>query len=145
MASLETSILINRPVEEVFAFMTDLDTWPDWQTDLVEVKKTSPGPLAAGSTFTVVTLVRGREQEVKYAVTEFDPGNTISLRSPGNFTIEIQTIFIKADEATRIRRLTKLSASGRYKIFEPLAARWIKKQVESSYETLKEVLEETAG
>ena len=144
MASLEISILIDRPVEKVFAFVTDLDTWPDWQTDLVEVKKTSPGPLAAGSTFTVVTLVRGREQEVEYTVTEFDPGNQISVRSPGNFTIENQTIFIKADEITRIRRLTKLSSSGLYKILEPLVARWIKNQVESSYQKLKELLEEPA-
>ena len=47
MSSFETSILINRPVEEVFAFITDLDTWSEWQSDLVEVKKTSPGRGAA--------------------------------------------------------------------------------------------------
>jgi uncharacterized protein YndB with AHSA1/START domain len=145
MSSFEISVLINRPVEEVFAYVTDLDTWSMWQSDLIEVKKTSPGSLAAGSTYTVVTVVRGREQEVNYTVTEFESNNKIAASSPGNFTIKNQTIFIQVDEGTRIRRLTDISAGGIYKIFEPLGARLFKKQVESSYETLKELLEEPSS
>jgi uncharacterized protein YndB with AHSA1/START domain len=142
MSSFETSILINRPIEEVFAFVTDLDTWSEWQADLVEVKKTTPGPLAAGSTYTMVIMIRGRQQEVKYTVTEFEANSKITASSPGTFTLENQTIFIKVDQETRIRQLTKISSDGLYKIFGPLAVWRFKKQAESSYETLKELLEE---
>ena len=113
MSSFETSILINRPVEEVFAYVADLDTWPSWQSDLVEVKKTSPGPLAAGFTYTVVAIIRGWQEEVNYTVTEFEANNKITASFPGNFTIKNQTIFIQVDEEIRLRRLTDISSGGR--------------------------------
>lgn len=142
MSSFETSILIDRPAADVFAFVTDLDTWSRWQSGLVEVKKTSPDPLAAGSTYTVVAMVRGRIQEVKYTVTEFEANDKIFASSPGNFTIKNQITFLQDDEGTRLRRQTDISSRGIFKLFEPLVARWFKKQVESSYGALKELLEE---
>ena len=145
MSHFETSLTITRPVEEVFAFVTNLDTWPKWQSDLVEVKNTSPDPLAAGSTYTVVSMARGREQEVHYTVDEFEANNKITVSSPGTFNIDIQTTFTQVNEGTQVQVRTDITSGGLRKILEPLGERWFKEQTESSYGVLKGLLEEPAG
>jgi len=44
-------MVIGRPVEEVFAYVMDVSNWPKWNTYLLEVAKTSKGPLGVGTTF----------------------------------------------------------------------------------------------
>jgi uncharacterized protein YndB with AHSA1/START domain len=44
MTKLESSVVINRPPEEVFAFVTDFENSTQWMAELVEGKKTSEGP-----------------------------------------------------------------------------------------------------
>lgn len=145
MSSIESRILINRPVEEVFTFVTDLDTWPSCQSGLIEVKSTSEGPLKVGSTFTVVTMVMGRESEVIYRVREFEQDNKVVEISPGNFTIENLITFGRFQDGTEIHRVTELTTSGIYKIFLPIFSRTIRKQVEKSYSTIKGLLEEDSN
>ena len=43
MTKLEQSVVINRPTEEVFAFVTDIEKLPQWMSELVEAKQTSEG------------------------------------------------------------------------------------------------------
>jgi hypothetical protein len=121
--------------------VTDLDTWPSWLSGLIEVKSVSEGPLKVGSTFTIVTVVMGRESDVIYTVTEFEQDKKVVDISPGNFTIENLITFGRFQDGTEIHRVTELTTSGLYKIFLPIVSRTIRKQVESSYSTLKELLE----
>ena len=45
MPKIEMSIVINRPVEEVFAFLSDFENNPKWQATSVEARKISEGPV----------------------------------------------------------------------------------------------------
>ena len=51
MIRIETSIVINRPVKEVFAFLSNFENWPKWSPGLLENKKTSDGPISRGTTW----------------------------------------------------------------------------------------------
>lgn len=144
MSTYKVSLIIRRPVEEVFAFMADLDTWPQWRTGIVELKDVSANPLETGSSFTVVTQFRDRPMDVRYTVTEFEPNKSFTVRSPGNLTIEIQTTFEAIDEGTRIRHRSDLSSSGMFRIAQPVVARMLKGQVKDSYIALKKLLEAPA-
>ena len=83
----------------------------------------------------------GRESDVKYTVTEFEQDKKVVEISPGNFAIENLITFGRFQDGAEIHRVTELTTSGIYKIFRPLVARRSKKQVESSYSALKELLE----
>lgn len=145
MSRIESRILIDRPVEEVFAYMTDLDTWLGWQSGVLEVKNGPEGPLEVGSTFTIVIKVMGRESEVNYKVTEFEKDKKVVDRSPGNLTIENTITFGRLQDGAEINRVAELTASGFARIFLPIVSRTFRKQIESSYNTLKELLESDAG
>jgi uncharacterized protein YndB with AHSA1/START domain len=46
MRGFESSFVINRPLEEVFAFLANLENDAKWRREWVEAKNTSEGPLA---------------------------------------------------------------------------------------------------
>jgi uncharacterized protein YndB with AHSA1/START domain len=45
MVKIVASVLIDRPVEEVWKFVMDLSKLPKWNTGILEAKQTSAGPL----------------------------------------------------------------------------------------------------
>ena len=63
MIKIETSIVINRSIEEVFAFVTDVEKMPQRSAELLEAKKTSEGPVGVGTTFSAVAKFLGRRME----------------------------------------------------------------------------------
>ena len=50
MIGVESTVVINRPVEDVFAFASDQTNEPKWHTDVLEVHPASGGPVGPGST-----------------------------------------------------------------------------------------------
>jgi uncharacterized protein YndB with AHSA1/START domain len=50
MATLEISTVINRPLEEVFAFLSNPENGPKWSSGSSDVTMTSAGPLGVGAT-----------------------------------------------------------------------------------------------
>lgn len=49
MIDVEESVGIGRPVDVVFAFIADQTNAPQWQDGLLEVRRTSDGPLGVGT------------------------------------------------------------------------------------------------
>jgi uncharacterized protein YndB with AHSA1/START domain len=43
MAVVERSMLINRPVEDVFQFVADFENYPKWNHSMLECKRTTEG------------------------------------------------------------------------------------------------------
>jgi uncharacterized protein YndB with AHSA1/START domain len=72
MIKIEHSMLINRPIEEVFAFATDIDKLPQWNTLIVEAKKTTDGPMDVGTKIEIVNRLLGRQMKNTYEVTQFE-------------------------------------------------------------------------
>jgi uncharacterized membrane protein len=45
---VEESVEINRPLQEVFNYVSDVGNYPEWMAHVLEVRKDTPGPTAAG-------------------------------------------------------------------------------------------------
>ncbi len=73
MIRMETSVVINCPIEEVFAFVTDFEKASQWMSELVEAKQTSEGPVGVGTTFSAEANPLGRQAESIQEVTEYEP------------------------------------------------------------------------
>ena len=86
------AIIINRPPAEVFAWLTDFDTWPQWGGgNLVSMKQVSAGPLQAGSQLRQVNQTGRKPTETLVQVTDFVPDRTFGIERPnlrGTFTLE---------------------------------------------------------
>ena len=58
MATFEINLVINRPVEEVFAFISNPENQPRWRATTLEMSRTSSEPLGVGSIFKGTVLAR---------------------------------------------------------------------------------------
>ena len=76
------SVLIDRPAEEVWAFVTDLHNSPNWTRSGSELRQTSPGALQVGATVESVRRIAGREIKSQYVVvTEYEPNRLLSVET----------------------------------------------------------------
>ncbi len=73
MIKVEDSIVIKRPVEEVFAFVADQRNAPQWQQGLLEVRRITDGPPGIGTRHTVVRKFMGRRLETDQRVCGVEP------------------------------------------------------------------------
>ena len=63
MIQHEVTIYLNRPVEQVFAFLTDPDNLRTWQSNLIETERLTDKPLRVGSRFREVRQMGRRSSE----------------------------------------------------------------------------------
>lgn len=72
MAPITSVTEIARPPGEVFAYVTDPTTMPEWQKGCVRGHLDGP-TTRVGSKCTTVRMIGGREREVTTEITEYDP------------------------------------------------------------------------
>ena len=74
------SVVIERPLEEVFAFVADRENDALWAPVVTETRKTSEGPLSVGTTYEQSGRFLGRNLEMLFEVTEYEPNHKIGQR-----------------------------------------------------------------
>ena len=105
----EHSIDIHRPVEEVFAFLTDPDKLPTWQTTTVEVRRTADGPLSAGERFGEVHAALGRRLESTVEVAEYEPPRAFAIRMiDGAVPLDGRWTLERANGGTRLHFVSQV-------------------------------------
>lgn len=142
MIRIEHSVVINRPIEEVFAFVTDIDKMSQWALELREAKKTSEGPVGVGTTFSGVVQLLGRRMENNHEVTEYEPNRKYSFKTTsGPVPMEAESTFESVAGGTRVTILAEAEPGGFFKLAEPIFARTAQRQYETNLATLKDLLE----
>ena len=81
MPSVSFTGIIARPVEEVFAFVTDPAMHSRWQKNVVEAGVVSETPCVVGSVGREVRRFFGKHIETTYRVTVFEPGRRFVTES----------------------------------------------------------------
>jgi len=95
MPRIEQSIAIERPIDKVFAFVTDVAEYPRWISSIVEVTDIGVEVPAVGSTFTEVASFMGKKIETGKVVTLYEPPHRFSHKSvngpvPQEFTLLLE-------------------------------------------------------
>ena len=85
MPSVEESIVIDRPAEEVFAFVTSPENDRLWSSTAVERVREGDEPMGVGSRIRAVDKFLGRKVESTLHVTEHDPSRHSAIRIEGPF------------------------------------------------------------
>lgn len=145
MAKVEVSVVINRPIEEVFAFAANIENNAQWQSGVLEAQVTSEGPIGVGTTYRYVTQLLGRRIEADGEVTEYESNRKYSFKSTsGPFPIEGGLTCEAAEGGTKVTLAVEADVGGFFKMAEPLVVRTIKKQFEADVGKLKDLLEAQA-
>jgi uncharacterized protein YndB with AHSA1/START domain len=146
--TIESIVVIARPVEVVFAAVTKPVEWPSWSSTVTSVRGPAAASLEAGGEFTVVAKLLGRKFQSPAVVTEFVPNELLIYRSssgplPSTFTWRFEVVA----EGTRVVQtvVADEELAGRFfKLAYPLVERIFIRQMAADLATLKDLLESAA-
>jgi carbon monoxide dehydrogenase subunit G len=78
---VDRAIDVDRPADEVFDRLVQIENLPRWQPAILEATMTSPGPIGVGSTLRIVVGAAGQRTEATGTVTEFVRPQLITLKA----------------------------------------------------------------
>jgi carbon monoxide dehydrogenase subunit G len=135
----ENTIPIERPIDEVFAFLSDFENIPKWNYYVLEVRQLSESPIGIGTTY---HQVRKSDQQ-DFRIIEFEANNTVAVKTlpQSSPSFERRFTLYEEGETTRIRDQWKLD-TGRPALLEWLARGRVKSAVSENLTKLKELLQE---
>jgi uncharacterized protein YndB with AHSA1/START domain len=95
MAPIVSTIDIDRPPDEVFAYLSDPARFAEWQGDVVDVRLEGDRPIGLGSRFATTRRIGGVERTMTQEVTELRPPRSWAvagvdgpIRPSANVTVE---------------------------------------------------------
>ncbi len=143
MYEVEGTVVINRPIEEVFAYIANPENASQWQGAVVEAKQTSEGPVGVGTTGQSTSHFLGRRAESTWEVTEYELNRKASLKTTsGPVSYENFATLEAVDEGTKATLAAEYEVGGFFKLAEPILARMAQRQAETDYANLKDIMEE---
>jgi uncharacterized membrane protein len=138
----ELGVVIDRPVEKVFAYLTDVRNLPDWQASAEEAGWEGDGAVGVGSRMRERRLFMGRTIESTLEVTAFEPDRLFELEAAGGpIPLRVRHELEPADGSTRVRVAAEGKPGGLFKLAERMVAKQAERQFTRDFERLKEILE----
>lgn len=142
MLKIESSTTINRPVEEVFAVVSNLENNPKWSPVFLEAKKTSEGPIGVGITWRAVQKALGQRLECEVEVTEYEQNRkSAQVTKSGPIPVEVLLTFEPVEGGTRFSVALEAEVGGFFKLAEPLVKTMAKRSIETDNANLKDLME----
>jgi uncharacterized protein YndB with AHSA1/START domain len=138
MLKTEASTIIDRRVEDTWSFISDWNNFDKWFVlkPGEEMKKTSDGPIALGSTIQLKGQFGRQNMVIDTRVSEFEPNKKITIEyTSGSFKGSKKIYILESDgEGQKKTRLTHVSEGefhGLWRILEfllkPIALNGLKK------------------
>jgi uncharacterized membrane protein len=139
MLEFENTVEIDRPIHEVFAFLSDFENVPKWNYYVLEVRQLSDGAIGIGTTY---HQVRKTDEQV-FRITEYEPDRKVAIKTTPQSSPDLEMRFTLHNEggSTRIVDEWKLDL-GKPAFLQRLAAAKVKSAVSENLEKLKQLLEE---
>ena len=102
MATFENTVMIRRPIEDVFGFLADFENVPKWNYAIVQTRKISEGAVGVGTIYHQVRSVPSRSEE-SFEVTAYDPPRHLEIRGQlGPFPSRLSYALEALPEGTQI-------------------------------------------
>ncbi len=138
----ENTVIINRPVSEVFAYVADPTTLHEWRPNVVEIIGYDP-PVRAGTTYELVEKLMGRQQ-FGQRVTAYETDRLIVIETTSGAVRPVQRYSLEptSEGGTRCDVRLDVTTFGVMRIFEPLLRGRVRKTMVTYGENLKRNLEQ---
>ena len=139
--------LLDRPVQEVWAFVSDVETMAAWVEGVSDVEPPADG-LNVGARFSSSYSYRGKTFDVDYEVTAVDPPTRLDIRSTeGPFPFEGTLRLTPVDGRTRVSNTIDAGSDGLattliFTLLGPIMRRVMRRQLATELDALADALEE---
>lgn len=139
---IEVRIWIQRPVQDVYDYVTTLEDWPSWRNDVVEGRMLTDGPLQVGSQARGVGLLLGRRITIDVEITALQPAAEFGYRPiAGPLRTNNLYTFKAQDDGTLVILTDEIRMRGFARVLEPLMPALVRSGYRKNLEGLKAVLE----
>ena len=109
------SVLIDRPIDEVFRFTTD--HLAEWSITVIEDEAIEKKPEGVGTTFRVVTENNGQRMNFQGVVTRDDPPHARAIRMTNDMLdIETEFTFENLSGQTRVTQTANVTGKGFFRL-----------------------------
>jgi len=137
------SVVIARPPDEVFAFVSDARNRPSWDDSVDSEELTSPEPIGVGSTVRTRMRSMGRDYEIDWEIVDHEPPTRQRIESTsGPFSTTLVYELAGDGDGTSVRFSVTGRPTGLLRLMQPLIARTSHRNLDRAFARLKRVLED---
>jgi carbon monoxide dehydrogenase subunit G len=141
VATFDNTVLIARPIEDVFGFLSDLENIPKWNYAIVETRKISEGPIGVRTTYRQVRSVPSRSEE-RLEITTYEPPRQLEIQGQlGPFASRLVYALAATPEGTRVTNTVEVELGGPVRLLGRVAVSRVREAVAANLEKLKDLLE----
>lgn len=142
MTPITHSIVIARPREEVFAFVTDFRNDTKWWKPVIRTEKVTPDEIGVGSIFKQYSKVLFVTVESELRVTEWNPPEFVTyINESPQLAFSLRYQFDEDAGGTRFSLIAELEMKRLLRLLKPITMRTLHKQLQEYFELLKQVME----
>jgi carbon monoxide dehydrogenase subunit G len=143
---IETTIVIKRPIDEVWAFLLDPFNRPRASDAWLAVRQTSPGQTGLGSTYQGRIMMLGFEKRIVGEITEWNPPHTVTLSAKvaglrGFLRGRLEAVA----DGTRVTRVTELESRPATRILWWILGPWWARKARAADQRMRQLLESDRG
>jgi uncharacterized protein YndB with AHSA1/START domain len=147
MIRTKVSVTVNRPLEEVWRYLADVERHPEW-TDMTVSRRLDEGPLQVGSRVYGQVALGPFKPGWTYEVRELEPMRRFVYRTVAHGALSMDGVIevvAEGQQATRIDNQVDVMLHGPLRLAEPLLRAEIRRNEEAETARLKEKLESGAA
>ena len=140
--NFETTVRIARSVDDVFAFVSDPDNFPQWNSAVQAVRKTSEAGPGVGATYMMERELPSGRARNQLEIVACERPIEFSIRTTSGPTPFVYRYrFTSEDDVTIVHLDAEVELEGAAALLGPLARRAVKNGVDDNFATLKQILE----
>jgi len=141
MVKFSADLYVNRPVEKVFAWLTNAQNQAKFDKTSLAMDLLTPPPWQAGSQFRELRNLGGRKTEVLSEIIKFEANKLFVIRSKTGANWLGTWSFEPEKSGTRLRWTGQMTMKGFARLIEPIIARQMRSQIDEQFSALPRIIE----
>ena len=141
MIRVELELEIERPAQEVFDRLVDVERLPEWQSSAVSSHV--EGPMGLGARVHETRRLLGREAHSELEVAAFEPPRRLTLHTvQGPVKVDVDHLLESQGDGTLLSVVAEADPGTMLGLAKPLLRRQAERELRSDFERLKQLLED---
>jgi uncharacterized protein YndB with AHSA1/START domain len=142
--SFEATVLIDKPIEEVFDFLVDGENDKRFSGRVLEIEKKTEGPIGPGTVYASTVKDAGIKTQREFELDVVERPVRIRWRELSEAPIIVPVggyDLVAEGGRTRVTLFNELEAQGIGKLFKAIALRSARKSADGMVQSIKRVIE----
>jgi uncharacterized protein YndB with AHSA1/START domain len=142
--SFEASVLVDRPIEQVFDFLVDGENDKRFSARVLEIKKKTDGPIRAGTVYASTVKDAGIKTEREFELEVVERPTRIRWRELSNAPVVVPEggyDLVTEGTGTKVTLFNELEGRGLGKLIKGFALRSARKSADGMVQSIKTAIE----